>query len=85
MYINTYIYTFCPFVPIRFLFICVYTVGPRYPWLPRPGIQPTMDQKYSGKNFRKFPKVKLIRHAPATVYIEFTLYLQLFFITFTLY
>ena len=33
------------------------TVGPPYPWIPHPWIQPTVDQKYVGKkNSSKFQK-----------------------------
>lgn len=41
---------------IRFL---GYIVGPPYPRVLHPQIQPNSNQKYSEKDFRKFPEAKL--------------------------
>lgn len=58
---------------------CPSTVSLLYLWVPHSWIQPTTDQKYSGKKaFRKCQKAKLEFAMLATVYIAFTLSLQLF-------
>ena len=62
----------------RWLFdVLSYTVRTSYLQVPQPWIQPTADGKYSIQKSRMFQKAEL-EFVLATIYLAFTLYLQLF-------
>ena len=61
------------------LMLSVYKIGPPYPRLYSPEFSQPEMKKYWGENSKKFQKAKLESDVPpATIYITFKLYLQLF-------